>query len=168
MEEILVPEPGMVGSADVAVIEGVGQRLKHFFRLAGFDQVHFGQNAQAVTVFCAQDARLRRRRRVGGYNRLVNLAITVVKRVQNSQEVVQNELDSPYTCPLSFTWFKDPVITPCGHTYERSFVRTWLDNSPTDPMSRRPLAVHQIIPNIAMRNATKLYRVHHRKFSIMC
>ena len=50
-------------------------------------------------------------------------------------------------CPLAGEVFKDPVATPCGHTYEREVLEQWLSHKPQDPQTRRPLSVDQLYPN---------------------
>lgn len=46
----------------------------------------------------------------------------------------------------------DPVVTPCGITYDRPELLHHLEKvGPFDPISRRPLTVSQLIPNLAIK-----------------
>lgn len=46
----------------------------------------------------------------------------------------------------------DPVITKTGHSYERATLLEHLKRSPTDPLTREPLTVNDLRPNIALRH----------------
>lgn len=50
-------------------------------------------------------------------------------------------------CPLSHEIFTDPVVTPYGHTFERSAIEAWLSRSQTCPITRSPLSVDDLTPN---------------------
>jgi STIP1 homology and U-box containing protein 1 len=48
----------------------------------------------------------------------------------------------------------DPVITPSGVSYERISILRHLKASPFDPLTREPLGEKQLIPNVALKNAS--------------
>jgi hypothetical protein len=177
----LVPEQELTGITEVARIEGVGPRLKRVFALAGCELVHklieldddarkqrlqqAIKNLRTEDRACSEPAELSDQ----SYKRLLSLAVTVVKRVQDGQGVdVADCLDLAYMCPLTAALFEDPVITPDGFTYERAAIMKWLETHSTEPETRNPLAADKLISNRAMRDATLSYMRHHRKFSIMC
>uniref|UniRef100_A0AC34RJK2 U-box domain-containing protein n=1 Tax=Panagrolaimus sp. JU765 TaxID=591449 RepID=A0AC34RJK2_9BILA len=58
-----------------------------------------------------------------------------------------------YLCgKISFELLKDPVITPSGITYDRSDIKEHLHRvGHFDPVTRVPLTVDQLIPNLAMK-----------------
>jgi STIP1 family protein 1 len=58
-----------------------------------------------------------------------------------------------YLCgKISFELLKDPVITPSGITYDRSDIKEHLHRvGHFDPITRVPLTVEQLIPNLAMK-----------------
>jgi STIP1 family protein 1 len=58
-----------------------------------------------------------------------------------------------YLCgKISFELLKDPVITPSGITYDRSDIKEHLHRvGHFDPITRVPLNVEQLIPNLAMK-----------------
>jgi len=58
-----------------------------------------------------------------------------------------------YLCgKISFELLKDPVITPSGITYDRADIKEHLHRvGHFDPITRVPLTVEQLIPNLAMK-----------------
>ena len=64
------------------------------------------------------------------------------------------------TCPITLELFDDPVVTPEGHTYERDVLEEWLDNSPSDPSTRKPLARSQLVPNNVARELARALKAH--------
>ncbi|PNS18711.1 Methylenetetrahydrofolate reductase 1 [Sphaceloma murrayae] len=54
---------------------------------------------------------------------------------------------------ISFELMHDPVVTRNGHSYERSTLQEHLKRSPTDPLTREPLTINELRPNIALRKA---------------
>lgn len=67
-----------------------------------------------------------------------------------------------FTCPLTMEVFRDPVMTPSGLSYERSALVEHLRKvGAFDPITREALTASQLIPNIALRNATLQYLEEH-------
>ncbi len=64
---------------------------------------------------------------------------------------MQNINDSFY-CPITYTVMLDPVIGSDGHTYERSAITQWLQNSGTSPITKQPMSLSNLVPNIALRD----------------
>jgi STIP1 family protein 1 len=56
-------------------------------------------------------------------------------------------------CPITLDLFQDPVVTPYGHTYERSAILAHLERTPVDPLTNNPLTPDQLIEHVDMRNA---------------
>lgn len=54
---------------------------------------------------------------------------------------------------ISFEIMHDPVITRNGHSYERATLIEHLKRSATDPLTREPLKIEDLRPNIALREA---------------
>ena len=53
---------------------------------------------------------------------------------------------------------RDPVITPSGITYDRENIEEHLFRVGFfDPITRQPLTVNQLIPNLAMKEAVEAY-----------
>lgn len=47
-------------------------------------------------------------------------------------------------CPITLEEIVDPVITPCGHKYERLAIEQWLLDHWECPVDRRPLFAYQL------------------------
>lgn len=45
------------------------------------------------------------------------------------------------------------VITKNGHSYERATIVEHLKRNPIDPLTREPLMLKELRPNLALRNA---------------
>ncbi|GER57597.1 RING/U-box superfamily protein with ARM repeat domain [Striga asiatica] len=70
----------------------------------------------------------------------------------------QSELCNPvpipadFCCPLSLELMTDPVIVASGQTYERAFIRDWIDLGLTVcPKTRQTLAHTNLIPNYTVK-----------------
>ena len=58
-----------------------------------------------------------------------------------------------FYCPITQEVMKDPVIGPDSQTYERANIVEWLNLHHSSPLTRMPMEVGQLIPNLALRNA---------------
>ncbi|PHH80362.1 hypothetical protein CDD80_1807 [Ophiocordyceps camponoti-rufipedis] len=54
---------------------------------------------------------------------------------------------------ISFNIMVDPVITKTGKSYERASIVEHLRRHPNDPLTREPLMVSELRPNLALRQA---------------
>jgi STIP1 family protein 1 len=54
---------------------------------------------------------------------------------------------------ISFEIMHDPVVTKSGQSYERATITEHLKRNPTDPLSREPLYVPELRPNVALKKA---------------
>lgn len=54
---------------------------------------------------------------------------------------------------ISFTVMHDPVVTKTGNSYDRATVMEHLKRSHTDPLTREPLHMQDLRPNLALRQA---------------
>ena len=61
-------------------------------------------------------------------------------------------------CALSGRLMSDPMMTPYGHTYERSIVEAALRKERKCPKTGKPLTEGQLIPNLAIREALEEYK----------
>ncbi|KAJ0972194.1 hypothetical protein J5N97_020153 [Dioscorea zingiberensis] len=65
-------------------------------------------------------------------------------------------------CKITFDIFRDPVITPCGVTYERAVILEHLQKVGNfDPLTREPLEPHQLVPNLAIKQAVQAFLSEH-------
>lgn len=58
-----------------------------------------------------------------------------------------------FICPLTHEVMTDPVVDPEGNSYERAAITAWLAQHDTSPITRAPLALADLAPNRALRNA---------------
>ena len=70
-----------------------------------------------------------------------------------------------FMCPLSLTWFQDPVITPRGHSYSRQWILDYLDMEATDPLAppgaaQERLEAKDLVDNRVLQAATEFFREH--------
>lgn len=54
---------------------------------------------------------------------------------------------------ITFEIMHDPVVTKGGRSYERATLVEHLKRSPTDPLTREPLTIGELRPNIALKEA---------------
>lgn len=54
---------------------------------------------------------------------------------------------------ITFEIMVDPVITKNGRSYDRATIIEHLKRSPTDPLTREPLSIADLRPNIALKEA---------------
>lgn len=65
-------------------------------------------------------------------------------------------------CAISLELLREPVITPCGHTFERSCIEDHLRRGHHfNPVSRAPLALEQLVPNLAVKAAVEAFLAAH-------
>lgn len=78
----------------------------------------------------------------------VSSAYEVVLTSDTAQEVPDYLIDA-----ISFTVMHDPVITKTGNSYDRATVMEHLKRSHTDPLTREPLRLEDLRPNLALKQA---------------
>ena len=54
-------------------------------------------------------------------------------------------------CPITYEFFRDPVIGADGHTYERENITLWIDKHATSPITREPMDVKSLRPNFIVK-----------------
>ncbi|KAK9151228.1 hypothetical protein Syun_009537 [Stephania yunnanensis] len=76
----------------------------------------------------------------------------VLVKVKQSQNTTSVPIPPDFCCPLSLELMTDPVIVASGQTYERAFIRKWLDLGLTVcPKTRQTLAHTNLIPNYTVK-----------------
>ncbi|CAK9186293.1 unnamed protein product [Ilex paraguariensis] len=72
--------------------------------------------------------------------------------MNQSQSCYPILIPADYCCPLSLELMTDPVIVSSGQTYERNFIRKWIDLGLTVcPKTRQTLAHTNLIPNYTVK-----------------
>jgi len=69
------------------------------------------------------------------------------------QNMAQREVPDYLVDDISFEIMHDPVVTKNGQSYERATIVEHLKRNPIDPLSRTPLSVHELRPNLALKKA---------------
>lgn len=76
----------------------------------------------------------------------VCMKILLIRNI--TQEIPDYLIDA-----ISFTVMHDPVITKTGNSYDRATVMEHLKRSHTDPLTREPLRLEDLRPNLALKQA---------------
>lgn len=72
--------------------------------------------------------------------------------MKQSQACNPVTIPADFCCPLSLELMTDPVIVASGQTYERAFIRNWIDLGLTVcPKTRQTLAHTNLIPNYTVK-----------------
>ncbi|XP_061364891.1 U-box domain-containing protein 4-like isoform X2 [Gastrolobium bilobum] len=75
--------------------------------------------------------------------------LVMLKQAQSSSPV---PVPADFCCPLSLELMIDPVIVASGQTYERAFIKNWIDLGLTVcPKTRQTLAHTNLIPNYTVK-----------------
>ena len=69
---------------------------------------------------------------------------------------ITNSLSDLLIDPISYELMQDPVIDPCGHTFERVQIQGWLRINASCPLSRRPMTAANLINNLIVRDALEV------------
>lgn len=65
-------------------------------------------------------------------------------------------------CPISGEPFVEPVVDPCGHTFEKKQIEQWLVNHSACPISRNHLNVRDLKANLAVQLLMEKLRGQHQ------
>lgn len=72
--------------------------------------------------------------------------------MKQDQSLNPVQIPSDFCCPLSLELMTDPVIVASGQTYERAYIRKWIDLGLTIcPKTRQTLAHSNLIPNYTVK-----------------
>jgi STIP1 homology and U-box containing protein 1 len=80
---------------------------------------------------------------------------TLSEVMRSAREADDRSCEPPdaFCCKLTFEVFRDPVMAPSGHSYERLAILQHLSISAFDPITREPLKPNQLVTNVNLRNA---------------
>ncbi|CAA7396579.1 unnamed protein product [Spirodela intermedia] len=74
----------------------------------------------------------------------------------------RREVPDYLCCKITLDIFRDPVITPCGITYERGVLLDHLQKvGRFDPITRVHLEPQQLVPNLAIKEAVQSFLKEH-------
>ncbi|KAG2221033.1 hypothetical protein INT45_009282 [Circinella minor] len=89
-------------------------------------------------------------------NYLTDEQETKIQKVfeQSKENLMRREIPDAYLDKISFNIMHDPVFTPDGFTYERqSLIDHFARNGNVDPITGRPCAEKDLIPNRSLKEA---------------
>lgn len=75
---------------------------------------------------------------------------------------VETEEIQNFICPISLKVMTDPVISPQGFTFERSFITEWIRINQTCPFTKEPLSENQLISNRNLKNVIESFNEKRR------
>ncbi|CAG78317.2 hypothetical protein B0I72DRAFT_135807 [Yarrowia lipolytica] len=85
------------------------------------------------------------------------------KGSQNGNSAME-EIPDYLADPISFNLFMDPVVTPAGQTYERSWLLEHLKGGGKDPLTRKNLSPKDLYPNLAVKKAAEDFMKRNGKY----
>ncbi|XP_060843680.1 E3 ubiquitin-protein ligase CHIP-like [Rhopalosiphum padi] len=78
--------------------------------------------------------------------------------VMNDDRLKKHELPNYLCGTIGYGILKNPVVTPCGLSYDRKDIEEHLMNIGNfDPVSYQPLTVNQLIPNLTLKEIVELF-----------
>jgi len=79
---------------------------------------------------------------------------------EGDQPNLDNSVSIPdhLLCPITKDIFKNPVTTKYGHTYEKAQIEEWVNRNHNDPLTKQPLTLQDLFPNIAIRKACEEFK----------
>ena len=82
----------------------------------------------------------------------LELCITRIELlVQKVKLGILNGCLRPLNCPITTDFPDDPVLTNCGHIFDRVFIKAWLDRGNPCPVCKTKTTVTQLTPIYALR-----------------
>lgn len=78
-----------------------------------------------------------------------------IKETQTDSEENNWEEYESFLCPISLEIMKDPVMTPQGITFERNSIEDWLNKYDSCPITKKPLAKSELLPNYSLKGAIR-------------
>ena len=95
---------------------------------------------------------------------LATRCATVIRRLRSADATPY--CPEPLVCPITHTLMEDPCVTKYGDTFERVAIERYVDERGQDPLSRRPLALTDLIPNKALKDMIDVYNAHFMRFAV--
>ncbi|KAI5950361.1 hypothetical protein KGF54_005178 [Candida jiufengensis] len=84
--------------------------------------------------------------------------------IEEEEEDLNDEEPPDYLCdPISFNIFHDPVITPSGQSFERSWLFQHLSNNEYDPLTRQKLTKDDCYLNLGLKACADQYLISNSK-----
>lgn len=85
------------------------------------------------------------------------------KQISGQSRHKKEEMDAMppkhFLCPILRDVMDDPHMADDGYTYEYAFIRNWLENNNTSPMTKQPIQQNILIPNNTLRSAIQEWKI---------
>ena len=62
-----------------------------------------------------------------------------------------------FKCPISMDLMKDPVLSPCSHSFEKTSILNWINTHTVCPLCRENLNFDQLVLNLALKNTIEKF-----------
>jgi len=101
---------------------------------------------------------------------VVETATRAVGWLEETHGLPRQSLPDYLTCQICMDLLLDPVITPCGITYDRACLQRHLEargSSGCDPVSGKPLSMSSVVPNLALREVLDRF-LEERPWAYQC
>lgn len=128
-------EQGLIISAAIANLKGVGEITARVFKLDGYNTVGdlHGFNADDRNLRdAAEHVRLESEFLVA-YTKAMMARCVNIYRATNAEAAPY--IPAQFLCPIFLDWLVNPVITPSGITYSRGELELWVRENGTDPIA---------------------------------
>ncbi|OAY79233.1 U-box domain-containing protein 21 [Ananas comosus] len=97
----------------------------------------------------------------------MGLKIPLMKRSRVANSGMDLQIPAHFRCPISLDLMRDPVTAATGITYDRQSIETWLElGNGSCPVTARPVANEELIPNHAIRRMIQDWCVSNRGLGI--
>lgn len=70
-------------------------------------------------------------------------------------------------CPITHELIQNPVIDPCGHTFERIDILKWLQEHPRCPLSNQFMSSNDLKPNYMVKDVLDVLAHHDSNLSAL-
>ncbi|KAM7250477.1 hypothetical protein ACFE04_022360 [Oxalis oulophora] len=141
-------------------VEGVGPSSDILIKIAGSLSLRSNQEILIEAVALEKLKENAEQAEKAGEAEFIEQIIALITRMHERLAVIkQSQTNSPvpipadFCCPLSLELMTDPVIVASGQTYERAFIKQWINLGLTVcPKTRQPLAhTNHLIPNYTVK-----------------
>jgi hypothetical protein len=165
-----VRELGLVGKGLLCeILEDAGYHTVADIRefSDGDGELVFMRNVQVAIDRFKADAEGGKESSTTGWSRLGRRAYRIMRQIRHANLCGdQDEAPAPFRCGIMNEWMVDPVVSPAGISYDRVHIERWLAATQTDPHTREPLTMAQMVPNRALKDAIAIYRPLEERYLI--
>ncbi|TMW65085.1 hypothetical protein Poli38472_009252 [Pythium oligandrum] len=154
--ELKVNNPEQYKFRPKEMLREIVETLLHFANYESFQKAVAGNGYYDGPVFRKSVMIVRRTQLLPAedldrFELFVTQVESVAQDLVNLEEAL-GEIPDEFLDPLVFTLMKDPVILPTsGKTMDRSSISQHLMNDQSDPFTRAPLTVSELVPNTELK-----------------